>query len=44
MLAEMKILVSMVRNDNQPETLKQNLDRMERIVDMLETSVEEREG
>lgn len=40
----MKILVSMVRNDNQPETLKQNLDRMERIVDMLETSVEEREG
>lgn len=42
LLAEATILIGILRNDNQPETREQNLNRMERIVDMLATSIEDR--
>lgn len=42
LLGEVQILILMLRNDDQPETRKQNLDRLERIVVMLEGSLEER--
>ena len=44
LLSEVHILINILRLDNQPETRKQNLDRMERIVDLLETSIEESES
>ena len=42
LLTEIHTLIAMLRNDDQPETRKQNLDRMERIVDMLASSLEDR--
>jgi hypothetical protein len=44
LLTEIHTLIGILRVDDQPETRKQNLDRLERIVDMLASSVEEREG
>ena len=41
MLGEIQTLIGLIRNDDQPETRKQNLDRMERIADMLSNSIEE---
>lgn len=40
LLSEAILLVSILRKDDQPETREQNLSRMERILEMLESSLE----
>lgn len=40
LLSEANVLIGILRNDDQPETRRQNLDRLERILDMLGTSLE----